>query len=66
MNSSNSVVHKEERSKNEDNCCPLDSASNRRITEMHRYALVGIHLERYRNGGDAYLQRIVALDETCA
>ncbi|XP_035212257.1 histone-lysine N-methyltransferase SETMAR-like [Stegodyphus dumicola] len=38
-----------------------------RLTEVqkwHRYALAGTQLERYRNEGDAFLQRIVAIDET--
>ncbi|XP_035218137.1 uncharacterized protein LOC118191444 [Stegodyphus dumicola] len=40
-----------------------------RLTEVqkwYRYALAGTHLERYRNEGDAFLQRTVAIDETQA
>ncbi|XP_035229771.1 histone-lysine N-methyltransferase SETMAR-like [Stegodyphus dumicola] len=40
-----------------------------RLTEVqkwHWYALTGTHLEGYHNEGDAFLQRIVAIDETWA
>jgi hypothetical protein len=32
--------------------------------KWHRYAVAGLHLERYHNEGDTFLQRIVAIDET--
>ncbi|GFT22759.1 hypothetical protein TNCV_1856381 [Trichonephila clavipes] len=32
------------------------------VQKWHRYGLVGIHLERYRNEGDAFLKRIVTID----
>jgi hypothetical protein len=34
--------------------------------KWHRHAVAGLHLERYHNEGDAFLQRIVAIGETWA
>jgi hypothetical protein len=34
--------------------------------KWHRHAVAGLHLERYHNEGDAFLQRIVAIDEKWA
>jgi hypothetical protein len=34
--------------------------------KWHRYAVAGLHLERYHNEGDAFLQSIFVIDETWA
>ncbi|GFW13702.1 centaurin-gamma-1A [Trichonephila clavipes] len=34
--------------------------------KWHRYAMVGIHVVRYRNSGDAFLRRIVVIDKMWA
>lgn len=60
----NSVEYNEKETQHKKNCITLSSPSPDRVNKWHRCAVTGEHLDKYHNEGDAFLQRIIATDET--